>query len=179
MAIKTEQDFIDLVKAAEQDAALNPKWYTTKLALFALLGYAVILLILITLIGLAGGLTATAFFSTGLFLLLVKKKIIIAILAGIWVLLRALWIRFSPPEGYVLKRKEHPVLFAELDKLRKQLKSVKIHKVILDRNLNASVVQHPRLGILGWHKNYLILGYQLLLLLSPEEMRSVLAHEFA
>jgi hypothetical protein len=55
------------------------------------------------------------------------------------------------------------------------LKSLKIHEVILDRSLNAAVLQHPRLGVLGWHKNYLFLGYQLMLALSPEEMRSVLA----
>lgn len=98
--------------------------------------------------------------------------------AGIWILLRALWVKFTPPQGYSLKRRQFPQLFAELDKLSKQLDSLRIHEVILDRNLNASVVQHPRLGILGWHKNYLILGYQLLLTFSPEEMRSVLAHEF-
>lgn len=177
MAIKTEEDFINLVKQAEQEAEVNPKVYTIKLALFALLGYLVILLVLIALFGLAGGLVASAVFSTGLFLLLIKKKLIIAVALGIWVLLRALWVRFTPPEGYTLKRKDFPELFAELDTLREKLDSLKIHEVILDRNLNAAVVQHPRLGVLGWHKNYLILGYQLLLTLSPDEMRSVLAHE--
>jgi Zn-dependent protease with chaperone function len=178
MSINNEEDFIDLVRKAEHDAESNPRFYTTKLALFALLGYVVIFLVLFALIGLAGGLVASAFFSTGLFILLLKKKLIIMVGAGIWVLLRALWVRFTPPEGYSLKRKQFPQLFAEVDQLSKQLNSLKIHEVILDQNLNASVVQHPRLGILGWHKNYLILGYQLLLTLSPDEMRSVLAHEF-
>lgn len=178
MTIKTEEDFINLVKKVEQEAEANPKAYTTKLALFALLGYLIIFLVLIALLGLAGGLVATAFLSTGLFLLLLKKKLIFAVGLGIWVLLRALWVKFTPPQGYTLKRKEFPELFVELDTLSKQLKSLKIHEVILDRNLNAAVVQYPRLGVLGWHKNYLILGYQLLLALSPEEMRSVLAHEF-
>lgn len=177
MTIKTEEDFINLVKTAEQQAEAYPKVYLVKLALFALLGYLVILLVLIALLGLAGGLVASALFSTGLFLLLIKKKLIIAVGLGIWVLLRALWVRFPPPQGYTLNRKDFPELFAELDTLSKQLHALKIHEVILDRNLNAAVVQHPRLGILGWHKNYLILGYQLLLTLSPEEMRSVLAHE--
>ncbi len=178
MAIKTEEEFIQLVKAAEQDAELNPKSYTTKLALFALFGYLVIFLVLIALLGLTGGLVATAFFSSSLFLLLLKKKLIIAVVASIWVLLRALWVKFTPPQGHSLRRKDYPKLFAELDALSKQLKSLKIHEVILDQSLNAAVVQHPRLGVLGWHKNYLILGYQLLLTLSPDEMRSVLAHEF-
>ncbi len=178
MSVNTEDEFIHLIRQAEREAELNPRSYTTKLALFAILGYAFIFLVLMTLFGLAGGVVATAFFSTSVFLLLLKKKLIFAILIGIWVLLRALWVKFTPPQGYKLKRKEFPELFAELDKLSKQLKTLKIHEVILDKSLNAAVLQHPRLGVLGWHKNYLILGYQLLLTLSPEEMRSVLAHEF-
>lgn len=178
MSSITEEDFIRRVKQAELDAASNPRSYAFKLALFAILGYVVIVAALIALLGLAGGLIASAFFSTGLFILLLKKKLIIGVLFGIWILLRALWVKFTPPQGYTLKRKEFPVLFAQLDSLSKQLKSLKIHEVILDRSLNAAVVQHPRLGVLGWHKNYLILGYQLMLSLSQEEMRSVLAHEF-
>jgi Zn-dependent protease with chaperone function/rhodanese-related sulfurtransferase len=178
MSSSSEKDFIQRVKQAELDAAANPKAYAIKLGLFALLGYVVILAALFALLGLAGGLAASAFLSTGLFILLLKKKLIIGVLIGIWVLLRALWVKFAPPEGYPLKRKAYPQLFAELDALSKRLKSLKIHQVILDRSLNAAVVQHPRLGVLGWHKNYLILGYQLMLTLSPDEMRSVLAHEF-
>lgn len=178
MTIKTEDEFIALVKKAEHEAETNPRAYTTKIALFALLGYAVIFMVLVTLFGLAGGLIATAFYSSAILLLLIKKKLIIAVLAGIWITLRALWVKFLPPEGYKLTRKEYPELFAELDVLSKQLKSLKIHEVLLDSRLNAAIVQHPRLGVLGWHKNYLILGYQLMLMLSPEEMRSVLAHEF-
>ncbi len=174
----SDGDFIQDVKKAELNAASNPKAYVIKLGLFALLGYVVIIAVLIALLGLAGGLIASAFFSTALFLLLLKKKLIIGVVIGIWILLRALWVRFTPPQGYLLKRKAYPRLFAELDALSSQLKSLKIHQVILDRSLNASVVQHPRLGVFGWHRNYLILGYQLMMTLSPEEMRSVLAHEF-
>ena len=178
MSLRNEDDFIDLVQQAEQIADTNPKAYTRRLTLFALLGYLVIFLVLITLIGLSGGLVASLIYSSGIFFLLFKKKLIFGLIIAIWVLLRALWVKFTPPTGYKLKRKEFPELFAELDSLSSQLKSLKIHEVILDRNLNAAVLQHPRLGVLGWHKNYLILGYPLLLTLSPEEMRSVLAHEF-
>jgi len=178
MAIETEEDFINLVRKAEQEAEANPAAYTRKLALFGLLGYLVIFLVLIVLLGLAGGLVALGIFGTGLFILLLKKKLIFVVLCGIWILLRALWVKFEPPRGYTLKRNDFPELFGELDTLSKQLNSLKIDEVILDRNLNASVVQHPRLGVFGWHKNYLTIGYQLLLTLSPDEMRSVLAHEF-
>lgn len=178
MSSMSEEDFIELVRKAEEEAVAHPRRYVTKLALFALIGYLAIFGVLFALIGLAGGLVAAAVFSTALFLILVKKKLIFVILIAIWVLLKALWVRFEAPEGYTLKRKECPRLFEEIDRLSKQLKAVRIHRVILDNNLNAAVMQHPRLGVFGWNRNYLIVGYPLMLTLSPEEMRSVLAHEF-
>jgi Zn-dependent protease with chaperone function len=178
MAINTEEEFISLVHKAENEAQNRPKLYLFKLALFACFGYAVILLTLTTLLGLTGVLILLAVFSTGLFLLLVKKKLIFVLGFAIWVLLKALWVKLPAPSGYNLKRKDFPALFKELDTLSKQLNAIKVHTVILDRSYNAAVVQHPRLGVLGWNKNYLILGYQLLMGLSPEQMKAVLAHEF-
>lgn len=177
MAIKTEGEFIELVNKAEAESQQNPQWYLFKLALFASLGYAVILTAVISLLGIVGGLVAIAFLNFGFLLLLLKKKIIFFLLAGVWILIQALRVPFTPPQGYVLRREAHPELFAELDDLTKTLDSLEIHEVILRNELNAAVVQSPRLGILGWQKNHLIIGYQLMLILSKEEFRAVLAHE--
>ncbi len=178
MSINSEEDFIRIVKKAEQDASNNLSLYKTKLALFGIIGYLVIFTVLIVLVVMIGGLVGIAMVSTSLFLLLVKKKLIFAILFAIWMLIRSLWVSFEAPKGRILKRKEYPELFEQIDTLTKQIDSLKIHKVILDERLNAAVVQHPRLGILGWHENTLFIGLQLLIALSPEEMQSVLAHEF-
>ncbi|MFD2178011.1 M48 family metallopeptidase [Veronia pacifica] len=178
MTINTEDDFIALVRKSEIDAKNNPRAYNRKLFVYALFGYGIILLMLVLLLGLVGGLIGTAFFSAGIFILLLKTKIIIPLVLAAWVLMKALWVKMSPPEGMKLNRRDHPELFKEIDQLRRELNSLKIHEVILDDQLNAGVVQHPRLGILGWHKNTLILGYQLLLTMDPEQMRSILAHEF-
>ncbi|WP_375494953.1 M48 family metallopeptidase, partial [uncultured Nostoc sp.] len=48
---------------------------------------------------------------------------------------------------------------------------------MLTNNFNAAVVQRPRLGLLGWQQNYLIVGLPLMLALPPEQFRAVLAHE--
>jgi Zn-dependent protease with chaperone function len=173
----TEDDFIQLVQKAEQDAEKNIKGYRGKLLLFAGLGYGVIFLILFSLVLLIGGTLGTAFVSTTLFLLLLKKKLIIVLAIVVWILLKAVWVKFEEPSGYVLEKKRFPKLFAAIDDLRQQLKSLPIHQVILTPELNAAVVQTPRLGIFGWHKNSLIVGLELLLILSAEEMRAVLAHE--
>lgn len=38
-------------------------------------------------------------------------------------------------------------------------------------------MQHARLGVLGWHVNYLILGLPLMQAVSPEQFRAIVAHE--
>lgn len=178
MAGFTEEQFVALVKKSEAEAARNIGAYKTKLALFALLGYVVIFAVLATLVLLVGGTVGIALFSSSLFLLLLKKKLIFVILFAIWTFLKALWVKFEAPTGHVLERDDYPALFDEIDKLTRELDALKIHQVILENNLNAAVLQHPRFGVLGGQQNTLMLGLQLLLALSPEEMRSVLAHEF-
>ncbi len=178
MAHLSEEQFIALVKKAESDAENNLSRYKLKVALFALLGYAVIFGLFALLIMLVGGTATIALTSSALLLLLIKKKLIFGILIAIWVLGKALWVRFERPEGYELNRSEYPQLFEQIDGLTKELNALKIHRVILNRDLNAAVVQHSRLGVLGWNENILILGLQLMLTLSEDEMRSVLAHEF-
>ncbi|MCP4981285.1 MAG: M48 family metalloprotease [Gammaproteobacteria bacterium] len=173
----TEEQFVELVKKSEQDAANSIGAYKVRLGLFALLGYAVIFGVLVALLALIGGTIGIALVSTSLALLLVKKKIIFIILIAIWTFLKALWVRFDAPVGHELKREQFPGLFREIDDLTKRLDALKIHQVIINEDLNASVVQHPRWGLLGGQINTLFLGLQLLLALSPQEMRSVLAHE--
>ena len=166
------------VKKAELQAKNNPGLYKFKLGLFAVLGYLVIFSVLSLLIVLIGGTIGIAFVSSTIFLLLIKKKLIILIAISIWVLLKALWIRFEAPQGYELTRRDFPYLFNEIDNLQKQLDAPTIHNVILTNELNAAISQTPRLGVLGWQKNTLILGLELLLVLSQEQARAVLAHEF-
>jgi len=178
MSELNEQQFIELVKKSEAEAEQNIQGYRIKLALFAALGYGVIFLVLITLVVLVGGTIATALVSSSVFLLLIKKKFIFLILIAIWTFLRALWIKFEPPSGYLLERDKYPELFRQIDELTQTLDALKIHQVILDDRLNAAVVQHPKFGLLGGQQNTLFLGLQLLLALSPQEMKSVLAHEF-
>lgn len=173
----SEEDFIKLVQQAESDATGNIRNYRLRLLAFALLGYGVIFGLLALLILLLGGTAALALTSSAFLLLLIKKKLIIAIIAAVWVIAKALWIKFEKPQGYELTRKSCPSLFAELDHLSDKLDALRIHRVILTDELNAAVVQHPRLGILGFNENVLFVGLQLMLTLSEEEMRSVLAHE--
>ena len=173
----TEEEFIRLVKQAEDQVGTHAGRYKLKLALFALLGYVVIFALLGGLVAIVGGAIAATAYSTAAILLLLKSKLLAPALIMAWVLLKALWVRFEKPQGYELKRSDFPELYRELDGLRAALRSLPIHRVLLTPELNAAVVQTPRLGLFGWQHNTLILGLELLLILSPEQARAVLAHE--
>lgn len=174
MELSKYQAYIDDAQRAAEE---NFSTYKIRVGLFAVLGYAVIVILLIVMLGVTGGLLAIAFLSSSLFLLLVKSKLLFVLVPVIWIMARALWVKFEKPQGYELKRKEFPELYAEIDELRRELDSLPVHRVLLTPEFNAAVVQTPRLGVFGWHENTLILGLELLLILTPEQARAVVAHE--
>jgi len=89
-----------------------------------------------------------------------------------------LFARFPAPEGRALSPGDAPELFAALERLRRTVKGPAVHKVLLDGDLNAAIVQHPRFGLFGWEENILILGMPLLQVLNADEALSVVAHEY-
>ncbi|HEX5056270.1 MAG TPA: M48 family metallopeptidase [Gammaproteobacteria bacterium] len=174
----TQARFETMVRNAEALARQSPARYKLGIIFYTLLGYLFILGVLCLLFGITGLIVGSAFLSTALFLILLQKKLLFVLAPSIWILLKALWVRVDPPAGYTIRLKDFPLLQHEIRELQDRLKSPRVHQVLLTPEFNAAVVQTPRLGVLGWHKNTLILGLELLLSLSPEQARAVLAHEF-
>ncbi|MFZ5557534.1 MAG: M48 family metalloprotease [Pseudomonadota bacterium] len=170
--------FEQLVERAEAKVAADPAGYRLRVGLLALLGYAVLFGLAAGLVLLIGGAAWGAVASTAFLVLLLKNKLIIPLLVMLWVLARSLWVRIDAPDGRRLTRREFPELFDEIDALRKRLAVPAIHRVVLTEEFNAAMSQTPRLGVLGWQRNTLVLGLQLLMTLSPGQARAVLAHEF-
>lgn len=161
-----------LVRRLEPQARARPAAYRRKVVLLALLGYAFIATLLLLLLGLGVLVVVLAFSSSGLLL-----KFLIPIGALFFVILRALYVKVTPPEGVRLSRKQAPKLFSMIDEVRKRIRGPRVHDVRVDGDTNASVVQVPRaLGIFG-SRNYLVLGLPYLNALSPDQMRAVVAHE--
>lgn len=52
-----------------------------------------------------------------------------------------------------------------------------VHRVLLTTEFNASIVQLLRLGVLGWPRNYLMVGLPLLQAMTAEQAGAVVAHE--
>lgn len=171
------QRFNELATDAEYQLSVNPIGYKRKVLWLGLLGYAAIAALLLLLLTALGGSIWLATFGTVVLLMLIKSKLIFLLLALVWFLLKAVWVKLSPPEGYLLSRAEFPTLWREVEALQQTLKTPKIHRIVLVPEMNAAIAQTPRLGLFGWQQNSLVLGLELLLALSAPEGKAVLAHE--
>jgi Zn-dependent protease with chaperone function len=170
----TNEQFDALVARLERQAERHPAAYKFKLGAFATLGYVYIFSVLLVLLTVTAALVVAI--ATGKGTLLLKLVIPIVVLIG--VVVKSLWVKLEAPQGLRLMRDDHMRLFQAIDDIRRAARAPRAHEVLLTNELNASIVQVARLGMFGWQKNYLILGLPLLQLLSTEEFKAVLAHEF-
>jgi Zn-dependent protease with chaperone function len=173
----TNEAFAALVHRLEAVAAARPAAYRRRVVLFALLGYGYVLGVLAAALGalalaIAGVVLGEVRAGSGL----VKGTEALATLAA--VLLRGLWVRLDPPEGIPLRAADAPELFATIERVRRHLRAPRVHQVLLVDAFNAAVCQVPRLGVLGWQKNHLLIGLPFLQAFSREQLEAVLAHEF-
>lgn len=168
----TQKEFEDLVKRLELYSRKNPSAYTLRVALLAALGY----LFLFSILASAVGFVALAIYIGKVNFLIIKLLLIPLLLSVI--ILRSMWIKFPEPEGKLMRRADAPKLFALIDEVQRATNGPQVDTVLLTGDLNAGIVQRPRLGMFGWQQNYLLVGLPLLHALSLEEFRAVLAHEF-
>ena len=170
-----QASFDPLVEKLERFSKENPGQYRLRVALLAILGYAYIFLVLAGLIALIGALVFFTIFSNRISTGIIKSSIFLLLI--VWVIVQSLWVTFPKPEGRQLSRQQVPQLFDLVDELTTSLQAPRFHKILLNQEFNAAVVQVPRLGIFGWQENYLLLGLPLMQALSLEQFKAVLAHE--
>jgi Zn-dependent protease with chaperone function len=169
----TDEQYEALSLKAARELKENRPLYKAKVISLALLGYAYIVLIVATLIGLA---VLTFWLLLRAHFAVAGIKLIFILLLPIWFIAKSLWVKMPEPDGIPVTRKDAPELFALLDELSDSLKT-KVDKVLIDNSFNAAVVQIPRLGMLGFYQNFLMLGVPLMLTQRPEQFKAVLAHE--
>ncbi|HMS53947.1 MAG TPA: M48 family metallopeptidase [Fimbriimonadaceae bacterium] len=96
----------------------------------------------------------------------------------IFVTIKALYAGFEPPSGTSLKREDAPGLWSEVDRLAADAGAPPTDEIVMDMDVNAAAYQMPK-PLTPWRvKNFLILGLPLMCAATPQEMRSVIAHEF-
>lgn len=171
----TNEKFDEMVKRLEILAKAAPGKYRFRVALLALLGYAYIMLVVSVLVGLFAGIIWLSW-QHGRFNFWVWKFgwVLIALA---WVVLRSLWVKQTPPEGFELTRDDAPRLFELIEELTGALDAPRIHHVLMLDFFNAAVVQVPRFGFFGGYRNYLLLGLPDMQAATPAQFRATLAHE--
>jgi Zn-dependent protease with chaperone function len=181
------QQFQALVARVERLAEADPKGYVRRVFAIAALGFVILGLVIamaMVNVALIGGVVLLVVFSGGKALLFFAKlgKLVIVLAIPVWLMLRTTWTlvfaRLPRPGGREIRRDEAAALFARLDAMRERIGGPRVHRVLLTDELNAAIVQRPRLGLLGWQENTLILGLRLLQALSEDEAMAVVAHEY-
>lgn len=157
-----------------EHARRHPRLYRAKVAALAMLGYGLLVGLLLLLIA-AAVLAVVASVQPGNAGL---WKLALPLVVLIGVLLEALWIQIPPPRGMALGRNEAPALWAELERIRAAMDAPAPHQVLISDEMNASVQQVPRLGVLGFYRTYITIGLPLAASLTADEFRAVLAHEY-
>jgi len=171
--------FDRLVKRLESSAQRRPRAYFARVVLLAALGYVFWFVVLGGLLAILGGMSwlAVKYPQAVHFKLILIIGLVVLIF--FFTILRSIHVRIDPPEGFEIHRSQSPQLFILLDEVSKKLDCARFHHVLLTGDYNAMVFQVPRLGVLGWQRNFLIIGLPLLQGLSAEQFRAVVAHEFA
>lgn len=164
--------FEALVARMEALSTNDPAAYRRRVFGLALLGYGYLLIVVLVLIALC-----IFFVASVLYLKALAIKLLVLFGAPLPMVLRSMWIRMELPCGEQLTRESAPELFEMLAELRERLRTPPLHRVLLTPEFNAGVMQVPRLGLFGWHRNHLFIGLPLMKSLTAEQFRAVLAHE--
>lgn len=164
-----------LVARLTEYARLHPRTYRARVAGLAVLGYAYLVGAVVLLALLIAGAVWIILNNVGAY---IAAKAALPFIVLTWMIGKALWVRFTPPEGLPLRPDEAPALMAEIEHVRRAMQAPRVHRVLIDDAYNAGVYQYPRLGVFGWYRTYLLLGLPYMASMPPDEYRSVLAHEF-
>ena len=170
-----QEAYENFVARVEADAQRRPSLYRLQLGGLAVLGYAYVATILALLLLILAGLGWMVIHGSGA---AIAVKLGLVVVPLVWAVLAAMFVRIPPPVGRVITRDDAPALFDVIEEVRRKTGAPRPDTVLVTQDFNAAVVQHPRLGVFGWPRNYLVLGLPLMQALSVEESRSVLAHEF-
>src|SRR5262245_49589140 len=118
----THEEFEELVGKLEADAKARPQLYKVRVLFLSLLGYAYIGFVLIALLA---GVALVIFAAASISSLALAGKLVVPLIVLFFYILRSLWVRIPPPEGFVLKRADAEPLFELARTFSRKLKAPK------------------------------------------------------
>ncbi|MDJ0847287.1 MAG: M48 family metalloprotease [Myxococcota bacterium] len=169
------RDYVEFERLYAED----PRAYRGRVRRLVWLGYGYVGACLVVILGFLGG--GVAIFASGaLRLTLLDEFLRIGVpaiaIAGLMV--RAVFVRIPRPEGHYLEGDLKRAVLDFFEPIRAATGGCRIDDVVIVSDLNAAVQQRPRWGLLGPSTNYLIIGAPLFQLMTAEELKAVIAHEF-
>ncbi len=167
-----------LIRRLEDESLRRPLAFRNKVLAISAAAYAVLFVTLGSIAGLLYWLLVHADWRHHAAIMVKLGVLAVLRVPVFFVVLRTLLMRLPKPEGREISRKDAPKLFEVIDKMRRKLRGPPIHRVLIDRDYNAAIVQRPRFGLFGGHTNYLILGLPFMLGVAPKEMLAVIGHEY-
>ncbi|MBI3862504.1 MAG: M48 family metallopeptidase [Planctomycetia bacterium] len=102
----------------------------------------------------------------------------VVILLGLGLYGPLIWSPRRSRKELPLSAEDAPALHTVVEDIRRAVGCRRFHRILLCAEANAAVVTEPRFGLLGGSRSELLLGLPLMEVLSVDEFRSVLAHEF-
>src|SRR5262245_57203834 len=140
----TQDEYEFLINSLELDAAIRPRQYRVRLTALAVLGYVYVIGIVALLLLSAAFLVFAITLGKGAAPLAIK--LMIPLLALIYIVARAMWVSLPPPNGRPISAAEFPKLFDVIEHLRLRTGAPPLYEVLVTSEFNAAVVQNPRLG---------------------------------
>lgn len=177
----------------EQLAARRPATYRLHLRMWMALGtffpllFAIALVVLAVLLSVGISYIAWRIFVTypllmrfAEYIVVVPVSIVMALLYGTKQIVQSLFApQLPPPNGVLLTRADAPRLFRILDQMCQRMDAYPIEEVVIVPDIDAAVAPWTAQTTFRRVRYSLILGLPLLDILSPDQMRAVIAHELA
>lgn len=98
------------------------------------------------------------------------------ILAAGWPLWRALRLRPALPPGVVVGPQQAKEVHALVEKACATLNAAPVDELRFDISLEVKLVPQPRLGVLGWPRQVLVIGLPLMMALGTEPLAALVMH---
>lgn len=173
--VMESQQHRQTVARLDREYIRDPEAYRRRVVIVGVLGYACIYVV--PVLALTFTIAFFAQLASGAGGLAVALSALIAV-ACTYMTVAGIRLRLEPPSGVLLNWKNARRVLDIAAALRAAMGAPRPELVMLNGEMTASMVQVPRLGVFGWHRNYMVVGLPLLMSVTVDEFKAVLAHEF-
>jgi hypothetical protein len=98
------------------------------------------------------------------------------IAAVAWPLVRALRLQAQPAPGVAIGPQQAKEVHSLVEKAREALGAAPVDELRFDDSLDVRLVAQPRLGLLGWPRQVLVIGLPLMMALGAEPLAALVMH---